>query len=192
MANAARSRSPPNVRSSTSPTQPVTSSLKPVPSRATIPPLSASSSSAHVSSRQLQPLKSQIPTVPRRLLVPTSVYKCSNLEYSVRPIKVKSSSSKLSRSRANSEATDLLPPQSKDERRWFNDDFRFEVVEESLRLSGYQLYAVEKWYVPGLYTAPLHVTLSLLNLSPVSSQGLLTDHALLRFSLYIPETPKTR
>jgi hypothetical protein len=31
---------------------------------------------------------------------------------------------------------------------WFHSGCRFEVVVEQLELSGFQLYAVEKWYVP--------------------------------------------
>lgn len=82
---------------------------------------------------------------PRRLLVPTSCPKPTT-ELCTRPVKAKTSSHKLSRSRADSTSQEL-PTEPKDERKWLDTTSLFEVVEENIRLSGYQIFAVEKWFV---------------------------------------------
>ena len=101
-----------------------------------------------------QPPKSQIPSLPRRLLVPTScskrVVQCPQL----RPVKSKTSSNRLTRSRADSAPPDFVQAEVRDQRRWFNCNSRFEVVEEDVKIAGYQIFAVEKWCVRGYAQLP--------------------------------------
>lgn len=116
----------------------------------TSPPLSPTVSSSSVSrvspiQRRTQPLKSQIPSLPKRLLVPTSCSKPTLPDLELRPVKSKSSSNRITRGRADSAPPEPLQYGFRDERRWFNSDVQFEVVEEDVKISGYQIFAVEKW-----------------------------------------------
>ncbi|KAH8118294.1 hypothetical protein DFH11DRAFT_1723223 [Phellopilus nigrolimitatus] len=150
-----------------------------VTSPSSSPPLSPTRSSSSFSGispvvSRLQPLKPQIPGVPRRLLVPTSSTERATPYAPVRPVKGKSSNVKLGRSQS-----ELVSPdsQSKDERRWFNTDYRYEVAEEDVQLSGYQIYAVEKWIVErtrtttllAVYTGDLNDKITVTALAPAST-----------------------
>ncbi|THH10221.1 hypothetical protein EW145_g1459 [Phellinidium pouzarii] len=115
------------------------------PSRLSSPPLSptlSASSASYFSPTRPHQLKSQIPGLPRRLLVPTCSVSYPPPRPLERPVKAKV------RPRAYSAPPQPLPATSKDnEQRYFDFDCRFQVVEENVRLSGYQIFAVEKWIV---------------------------------------------
>ena len=90
---------------------------------------------------------------PRRLLIPTvrhSRHPASALPSPRAPIQ-KSPQSKLSRSRASSVAPGVQPSTESNTvcgvDDWIGCGSKLEVVQENVVLEGYQLYAVEKWYV---------------------------------------------
>jgi hypothetical protein len=69
--------------------------------------------------------------------------------YTARAARVKGhANSRLSRSRHMSIPTISLEPETNpwNASHWFNSPCKFEVVREQMEISGYQLYAVEKWY----------------------------------------------
>lgn len=103
---------------------------------------SPASSTTVFSPVRIQSLKSQIPDVPLRLLVPTSAAKCS--VESPPLVKGKTTNARLGRPRSDSAAPSIVMA-PKDERLWFDFQCRFDVVQENVQLSGYQIYAVEKW-----------------------------------------------
>ncbi|KAL5530150.1 hypothetical protein ACEPAF_6407 [Sanghuangporus sanghuang] len=130
----------PRLRSDAANTPPISPPLSPTVSSSSVSPYSP----VH---RRTQPPKSQIPGLPRRLLVPTSCPKRVAPDLQLRPVKSKTSSNRLTRSRADSAPPEPAQTEVRDQRRWFNCDSRFEVVEEDVKIAGYQIFAVEKWIV---------------------------------------------
>lgn len=81
------------------------------------------------------------------------------------PVSAKASPARLGRSRAGSLAAsvqntpDVCPSSPPTPVDWIGGGCRFEVVEDQLELEGYQIYAVEKWYVSiSIYFDTPHMT----------------------------------
>ncbi|KAI5124996.1 hypothetical protein M0805_007420 [Coniferiporia weirii] len=110
------------------------------------PPLSPSLSNSSFSYfTPVRPLKSQIPGLPRRLLVPAYSTTCLALNSADQPVRSKQGNGRPTRPRANSAPPESVQPPKNAP---FSDfDCRFQVAEQNIRLSGYQLFAVEKWIV---------------------------------------------
>lgn len=141
------------------------------------PPLSPTLSTSSLSrtSTSIPRLLASQQLSQRRLLVPTSWPK-PTIDNDARPVKSKASTHKLSRSRADSTSQEL-PPEPKDDRRWLDTTSRFQAVEENVKLSGYQIFAVEKWIVERtraitlltVYTGDPKDTINVTALAPLSS-----------------------
>lgn len=134
--------------------------LLPTSSALSITPLVISPTSSTLSHHK--PLKSQIPAIPRRLLVPTSVPNCPDADAEPELDRTTSRPGsalgkyrthafghygKSGRARAGSAPPEPTTSLLGSVHRWFEFESNFEVVEENLQLIGYQIYAVEPWYV---------------------------------------------
>jgi hypothetical protein len=81
-----------------------------------------------------------------RLLLPT-VRAPPSISHSLKSPKIKSSSSRSSRTRLVSPPPEPPEPSLTTGQLWLGKNANFEIVQDHLQLDGFQLFAVEKWFV---------------------------------------------